>query len=238
MGEQPTGDGWKHIWGKRKRKRGRRAGRREQKKKIPVGAGIFNISGQELDKEELKVLDRGLKYAPVKNLNKFDTFIQIHKYIRTLNQKKYFLSKPDTRPAITEHDHHSSLKNRSVFNPNNSDNKYVEVFKSMVLEDIDKLKYRKQNNPDWIRKGIESIENKKNVIIRPADKGGGLVVMSKEYYINDINTQLSDRDTYRTLPKDPLSEYKKELEKLISKGEEEEILSKKKRSVISKSSGV
>lgn len=88
LAESPSG-------GKRRESR-RRAGRKEQKKKVPIG--IFNISGQELNNEEIRVLDKSLKYAPVKNPNKFDTSVQIQKCMRTLNQNKYFLSKPDIRP--------------------------------------------------------------------------------------------------------------------------------------------
>lgn len=56
----------KTIWGKR-RERGRKAGTCIQKKKIPVGTGIYNLSGLDLNSEEIKLLDKGLKYTPVKN---------------------------------------------------------------------------------------------------------------------------------------------------------------------------
>lgn len=35
-----------------------------QKKKRPVGEGVFNLSGVELTRMELSVLDKGLKFAP------------------------------------------------------------------------------------------------------------------------------------------------------------------------------
>lgn len=38
-----------------------------------VGEGVFNLSGKEITTEELAMLDKGLKHAPIKNLNKFDT---------------------------------------------------------------------------------------------------------------------------------------------------------------------
>lgn len=51
---------------KKKRKRGRRSGRRTQKKQTPIGTGIYNLSDIDVNKEEISVLDKGLKYSPIK----------------------------------------------------------------------------------------------------------------------------------------------------------------------------
>lgn len=58
----------KQMWGRKMRKRGRRAGRKLQKKKIQLGEGIFNFSGVPLkdEDEQIKVFDKGLKFAPFK----------------------------------------------------------------------------------------------------------------------------------------------------------------------------
>lgn len=94
-------DNWKQTGGKKKGRRGRRAGWKTQKTKVPLGTGIYNINGTDLSEDELKVLDKGLKFAPVWNFNKFQTYIILQKFIRTLNIKKYFLSKPGERSAQT-----------------------------------------------------------------------------------------------------------------------------------------
>lgn len=54
-------------------KRGSRGERRlrQKKKKAVVGAGIFIPSSSSLRNDELFVLDRGLKHAPTKPLDKF-----------------------------------------------------------------------------------------------------------------------------------------------------------------------
>lgn len=49
------------------RKRGCRAGYKKQVKKRTVGEGIFNLIDVPLTKEETIVLDKGFKYAPVRN---------------------------------------------------------------------------------------------------------------------------------------------------------------------------
>lgn len=67
----------------------------------------------------------------------------------------------------------SGLKNRSLFNPPHPANHQVEVFKQLVLKDLDRITPKKTLNPKRIMEGIKALENRKDVIIRPADKGGG-----------------------------------------------------------------
>lgn len=64
-------------------------------------------------------------------------------------------------------------------------------------------------------------------MIRPADKGGAIVVMSKEYYNTELAGQLSNTNTYIKLKGNPTKEYKRELQELVSKGNMKNILTKK-----------
>lgn len=49
------------------------------------------MSGVPLNSNESKVLDKELKFAPTKNLNTFETYVNIQKYMRKVNIKKYFI---------------------------------------------------------------------------------------------------------------------------------------------------
>lgn len=136
----------------------------------------------------------------------------------------FFLWKPDRRPQQFENSHHL-LRKKSVFNPHNADNKYLDVFKNMITEDLEKLQVRKVNYPHWIKKGFESIEQRKKFVIWPADKGGGLVIMTKQYYIIEMERQLGNNETYHKLSGNPLLEYKSKLERVVNKGGNIHILS-------------
>ena len=130
------------------------------------------------------MLDRGLKFAPVRNLNKFETYVSVQKYIRNLNLKKYFLSNPVMRnaPAVApKPSNHSTLRNKSVFNPQHTDTKHLDVFRNLVCKDLDSLQIKKVKDSQCIQRGITSLEKRNEIVIRPADKGGGLVVLSKTY---------------------------------------------------------
>lgn len=99
-------------------RRGCRAGVKKQTKKRIVGEGIINISGGELTREEIKVLDKGLKFAPKKNLNTFNAYVDINKFTRSLHIKKYMLSNPgdgrEKNISDTNGILFSSLRNKSL----------------------------------------------------------------------------------------------------------------------------
>lgn len=71
------------------------------------------------------------------------------------------------------------------------------------------------------------LTKRKDIVIRPADKGGGVVIQSKEQYQKEIDRQLHDESTYVKLLGNPTTQYKKELEKLVHLGIKKDILHKK-----------
>lgn len=109
-----------------------------------MGQAIYNLSGIEITITELLTLDKGLKYAPKRNLNKFEMYVDIQKYTRRLNIKKYMLNKtPNTlngRSDTPGRIVHSQLRNKSLFNPPFHNNEQIEVFNQMVVQDLEKLK--------------------------------------------------------------------------------------------------
>lgn len=158
--------------GKRKQTRGKRGGTKKKKKRI-LGGGIFNLSEATFNEEEMKVLDLGLKYAPDKNLDPFEVYIDLQKFVRKLNIKKIFATKGNKGTQIEKDSpifQHSKFKNNSIFNPNPQQNESLVVFKKMVEQDLRKMKPRKMKRNIW--NTIKEIEGKKNIVIRPADKGG------------------------------------------------------------------
>lgn len=90
-----------------------------------------------MSEDELRVLDKGLKFTPVRNFSKFHAHVNIQKFVRTLNIKKYFLAKLAERTAIAPVGIHSNLSNKSVFNLPNVDSKHIAVFRNMVISDLD-----------------------------------------------------------------------------------------------------
>lgn len=156
--------------------------------------------------------------------------MDVQKYIRKVNIKRYFLSQATTTSLIeTDGVRHSGLRNASLFNPPGFMPPSISVFKELVLKDLDKLKIRKYYKDTRFHEGLESLKQRSDIIIRPADKGGGIVVMDKSSYVSEMNRILSDTDTYIPLSHDPIFKYKKELTGLIEVGFRNKLLNKKEK---------
>ena len=65
--------------------------------------------------------------------------------------------------------------------------------------------------------------------IKPADKGGSLVIMNKEDYIPDANRQLSNQEHYKTLDEDRTHSYNKYIHHLLDQAWRMQILDKTTR---------
>lgn len=90
----------------------------------------------------------------------------------------------------------------------------MEVFKNLVLRDLEQIVPKKDVNQRHIREGIESLEKRKDIIVRPADKGGG-VILDKGFYHQQMTEMLSDECTDNKLRKYPSLAYKDQLKRYV-----------------------
>lgn len=94
----------------------------------------------------------------------------------------------------------SGFKPKSVFLPQIK-NDCIDVFERGVTHEFAKLSkkkyYKTQNITKNQREAIQSLKNDPNIIIKKSDKGGNVVVMPKDMYINEGMRQLNDKDRYR-----------------------------------------
>lgn len=72
----------------------------------------------------------------------------------------------------------TTLRNNSIFNPKVQGSKCLGAFKKMVESDL-KILERKASKNDNIWKTIKNIGKKREVVIRPEDKGVRIVTLNK-----------------------------------------------------------
>lgn len=75
-------------------------------------------------------------------------------------------------------------------------------------------------------------EKRKEIVIRSADKGGGVVILSKDFYHGQISETLADSEAYQKLDHDPTFEYRNQLNILVNKGFNTSVLSNKERAFL------
>ena len=66
---------------------------------------------------------------------------------------------------------------------------------------------------EWI--AINTLRNNKNIVIKPADKGGNIVIMNKEDYIQEGLRQLLDHNFYEVLEEDPTQNYNNQIYQIL-----------------------
>ena len=73
----------------------------------------------------------------------------------------------------------------------------------------------------------------KDIIIKPADKGSGVVVMDRQQYVDEAMRQLTNRTNYETLDSDPTGNFCKEIQETLDDMRDNNHLSKKAHKFLS-----
>ena len=74
------------------------------------------------------------------------------------------------------------------------------------------------------RKALIHLSNDKSITIKPADKGGPIVIMDTEIYEMECLKTLSDPNVYEELPSEPNPEYRDTIDETIDDLLSEEII--------------
>lgn len=171
---------------------------------------IFNLSGQRLCDDENSILNRGLSFVPTSPLNPFQVQVELFKFFRSI-KLKYFYGKGKTNKPLTAQNAANEVnaplpfKVKSKFCPQvNCAN--IETFCNLVQRDVSELlqsprSYSRSNCTPGERTALSALSKNQNITVKPADKGGGIVLMDTNMYDDEINSQLADCKFYKKIAK-------------------------------------
>ena len=86
------------------------------------------------------------------------------------------------------------------------------TLKEIKKKDNKKFK-RILKKEEWT--AINTLRRNENIVIKPADKGGNIVIMNKEDYIQEGLRQLSDHNFYEELEEDPIQNYNNQIYQVL-----------------------
>lgn len=66
------------------------------------------------------------------------------------------------------------------------------------------------------KKALETLAQRTDIVIKPADKGGAIVIINQHDYIKEAHRQLSDSSFYKLLENDPTVEFKQTVNEHLS----------------------
>ena len=213
------------------------------------GQKIINLSSRVLTHNEIQILGKGLKFCPTqlvtdagesrKDLDDFHKRLRTKQFFEKSNLSRngkttQLKSKPLTGKMSPYGNctDFLKLKRKSTWRPPTG-SANLETFISVNEMELGKSHHPrnpKQNITTGERQAIKTLSNNKEIVIKPADKGGAIVVQNTSDYIIEAERQLGDIKTYLKLQNDPTARYEQEVsEKLSEMVEKGEITEKVKK---------
>ena len=152
------------------------------------------MSSRELSNDEIKLLERGLKFTPTPKQNTSELKTDIHEFNRKIRLLEYF---NDRKP---NEDDGSLVKNPSDFVPPKSEDKFLNTFFEATTNyhKLDTTS-KKSNISRGEQCALSSLKNDDSIIIKQADKGGATVIMDRTFYREKIYEMLADKEHYTEL---------------------------------------
>ena len=172
---------------------------------------IFNLSKRMLPRYQVNILLRSLKFTPKRNIIQLKS--DIHNYTRKLRLTEFFHNAPENNNL------QNLFKTKSHFTPStNRDSDLHHQIDSLNNLDLEGMDISSKSNLSKTEQSeLSKLINDKTIIIKPADKGGAVVVLSTEHYKTMIMQHLDDASTYKKLDLNIDMKIHKNLKKLLHK---------------------
>lgn len=185
----------------------------------PTPRTVVNLSDTPLSQDEVNLLARGLKFAPMPpRVNRFELKKDIDAFARRLRLKELFYDSDESGTDDDPEPQQRRFKKKSNWNPPRNREPALEAYVKAVKNDVwraTRSTRRKDNLTPGEREAMTRLRARTDIVIKPANKGSATVVMSREAYMAEAYRQLTDHRYYRRLEEDPTEEFAHKVEILI-----------------------
>jgi hypothetical protein len=163
---------------------------------------VINLSNSLLKSDEINLLAKGLKFIPKPSkpdpkvvedaLANFSRRIKLTHYFEQL-RRFYRCDNP-----------HKKFREKSEWTPSDKhlDDETLGKLSELIV-DVNKIELKQigknMNKVDY--RALKSLRNRKDIVIKPADKGSSTIILNKSDYISEAMRQLSDSSYYKKLTK-------------------------------------
>ena len=169
-----------------------------------------------LSEAEKLVLSKGLTFVPVKkSTDEYQVKADCEKFYRCLRLRAHFhneeASEFQTTPDTCDPFAKLNDKKSTWTSPEGkftAIDYYVDRCRRAVNRALDiKTRTRQNNLPPSEKQALLHLTKRNDIVIKPADKGGAVVVWSRLLYDAEAHKQLSDGRFYERLDHDPVKKY-------------------------------
>lgn len=187
---------------------------------------IVHLSAIELTQSQINLLRRGLNFCPTPpSLRPEDLDADIDAFVRRINLKEYHA--PDNIDEIEQDSsYHCSVLEKlnkrdcqAYYRP--SREPYLNSYVAKLRQDIKETlahnhRFQCDNLNKRERVALKRLSNNKEIIMKPADKGGAIVILNTGDYITEAMRQLNKEEYYKKVEEDLTSQHKQLINQCIS----------------------
>ena len=157
-----------------------------------VSKNVINLSKRELNKAEISLLSKGLKFIPTPSaINKAKIKENLEIFGRKLRLKWHFRNENNSTVA-------DPFVEKSKFNPRGDTiiEAYLSCLEDKIMRMADSFNPTYNNLTREERLALNTLRDDTSIVIKEADKGSAVVVWDREDYIKEANSQLQDSEVY------------------------------------------
>ena len=130
-------------------------------------------------------------------------YFAYNKFKRRLILKHIFYTKDGTNTKSS----HNPFHTYSSWNPPDPENLSLQKYLTDVYTDLSNLQYHRPNTENLSeteKLALKELDSNPDIVIKPADKGGKIVILDRDAYINEAIRQLSNSKFYIELSYNPI----------------------------------
>ena len=169
---------------------------------------VTNLSSYTPTDSEISLLEKGLKFIPDRSkINTTKLLSDLGEWERRMRLREYFYN------ADNEDDDDNDdkdirdkfkVKQKSFFTPSRGRDQWLDTYIELVKNDVanNLKKCGKLNLSRDEKNAFYSLLHNEGIVIRPADKGSGIVIVDKTEYIQRLQKEMTDSGSYEEIPDD------------------------------------
>ena len=184
---------------------------------------VTNLSQHPLNECQISLLSNGLKFIPDRHkVDKLKLLADLAEWERRMRLREFFYAEgnePQTKQDKNDPSEKFKVPKKSSFTPNKGRDMWLDMYIEMVKTDITNSlqKLGKLNISLGENDAFLSLLHNDDIVIRPADKGSGIVVLDKVKYIQSLQKEMEESDSYDVTDEDQTKKSLREVKKLVSK---------------------
>ena len=172
---------------------------------------VINLSNKKFSVYQFQLLNKGLNFCPTPGYyNKNDLMKNLNTFTRRIKLKAHFGSSNTTNKTENEIFKGKSNKTWTPPNTHHTVKTYIDAITKDIKEsETVKPPIPKSNLSKLEQTAIKQLQERDDIVITKADKGGATVIMDVNDYIKEAERQLNDTEYYKKLDKDPTATHAK-----------------------------